>query len=163
MIKLVETALMGTFATFIMDYLTKFLVKSKIVRPTLEPQIPGRWILYMLKGRFAHEDIRQAPALRHEKPVTLISHYAIGIALAGGYLFLELILPIIRGQMWCPLVFGLATVALPWLWLYPSIGLGFLACKSPRQKDFIILSSINHLNFGIGMFIWIVFIRHFIN
>ncbi len=161
MVNLSEMILMGIFATFVMDILAKFLVKSKIVRVSIETYIPGRWILYMLKGKFIHEDINQTPALKNEKPAALISHYLIGIVLMGIYLLLELKIPAIRHQLWMPLAFGMATVLLPWLWLYPSIGIGFLASKTKKKSDYIIFSSINHLNFGIGMTIWIVVFRHF--
>ena len=161
MIDLLEMILMGIFATFFMDFVAAFLVKSKIVRPTMEPQIVGRWALYMLRGKFIHEDIRQTPALENEKLAALISHYLIGIVLMGIYLFLELKEPAIRDQLWVPLIFGVTTVLLPWLWLYPSVGIGFLASKSPKQSDYVIFSSINHINFGIGMTIWIVAFRRF--
>jgi len=163
MINLSEMILMGIFATFFMDLLAKFLVKSKIVRATIEPYIPGRWILYMIRGKFIHEDIHQTPALKNEKPAALISHYLIGIVLMGIYLFLELTEPAIRDQLWMPLIFGVATVLLPWLWLYPSIGIGIFARKTNKKSDYIILSSINHLNYGIGMAIWIVLFRQFFN
>ena len=161
MINPLELVLMGSLATFIMDLFAKFLVKSKIVRAPIEPHIPGRWVLYLLKGKFMHEDIRQTPAVKNEKPAALISHYLIGIVLVGIYLFLELKVPVIRNQLWAPLGFGVTTVFLPWLWLYPSIGIGFLASKAKKQSEYIIFSSINHLNFGIGMTLWIVVFRRF--
>jgi hypothetical protein len=161
MFDLSEMILMGIWATFFMDILAVIVVKSKIVRATIEPQIVGRWALSMLRGKFVHEDIYQTPALRNEKRAALISHYLIGIMLTGAYLFLELKVPAIRDQLWVPLMFGAATIVLPWLWLYPSIGIGFLASKSPNKSDYIIFSSINHTNFGIGMVIWIVAFRRF--
>ena len=161
MVNLWEMILMGIFATYFMDILAKYLVKIKFVRAAIEPHIPGRWVLYMLKGKFIHKDIRQKPALKNEKLTTIISHYLIGIALIGIYLFLELKIPAIRAQLWTALVFGITTVLLPWLWLYPSIGIGFLASKSKNKSDYIIFSIINHINFGIGMTIWIVIFRRF--
>ena len=112
MINIVEMILMGILATFFMDFLAAFLVKSRIVRAAMEPQIPGRWALYMLRGKLIHEDIRQTPALKNEKPAALTSHYLIGIVLMGIYLFLELKEPAIRDQLWMPLVFGVTTVLL---------------------------------------------------
>lgn len=161
MVNLWEMILMGIFATYFMDILAKYLVKLKIVRAAIEPHIPGRWVLYMLKGEFIHTDIRQVPALKNEKLTSLISHYLIGIVLIGIYLLLELKIPAIRAQLWIALVFGITTVLLPWLWLYPSIGIGFLASKSKNKSDYIIFSIINHINFGIGMTIWIVVFRRF--
>ena len=158
---LLEIFLMGIFATLFMDITAKILYKLKIVRPTIEANIPGRWVLYMLKGKFIHKDIRQTPALKNEKLAALISHYLIGIILIGIYIFLETKIPAIRTQIWMPIIFGVTTVLLPWLWLYPGIGDGFLASKSEKQTDQIIFSIINHLNFGIGMAIWIIVFRRF--
>jgi hypothetical protein len=161
MVHLSEMILMGIWATFFMDFMAGFVVKLKIVRATIEPQILGRWALYTLRGKFVHEDIYQTPALKNEKQASLIAHYLIGIVLTGAYLSLELIEPAIRDLLWAPLIFGVATILLPWLWLYPSIGIGFLASKSPHKSDYIIFSSINHTNFGIGMVIWVVAFRQF--
>jgi len=161
MINFVEMILMGVVATLFMDLLSILLGKSKIIHQLIEPQAVGRWTLYMFKGKFIHQDINKTPALNNEKSVALVSHYVIGIVLAGIYLLLELNEPAIRHQLWMPLVFGLATVLLPWLWLYPSIGLGFLASKTPRKSPYIVTSLVNHTNFGLGFLIWIVFFRRF--
>ncbi len=153
--------LMGIFATYFMDFLAGFLVKRKIIHSFIEPEAVGRWTLYMLRGKFIHKDIHQTPALKNEKLAALISHYLIGIVIAGIYLFLELKEPIIRNQIWVPLIFGITTVLLPWLWLFPSIGLGFLASKSPNKSSIIKTSLANHTNFGLGLFIWVIFFHRF--
>ncbi|UCE65832.1 MAG: DUF2938 family protein [Candidatus Zixiibacteriota bacterium] len=162
MINLVEMILMGVLATLFMDLLSVLLGKLKIIHQLIEPHVVGRWALYMFRGKFIHKDIRKTPALNNEKSATLLSHYLIGIVLAGIYLLLELKVPIIRHQLWMPLIFGLTTVLLPWLWLYPSIGLGFLASKSSRKSPYIVTSLVNHTNFGLGLIIWIVFFRRFL-
>ena len=161
MINFVEMILMGVLATLFMDLLSILLGKSKLIHQLIEPQVVGRWTLYMFKGKFIHKDIHKTPILNNEKSVALLSHYLIGIVLAGIYLLLELKEPTIRYQLWMPLVFGLTTVLLPWLWLYPSIGLGFLASKSPRRLSYIVTSLVNHTNFGLGLMIWVVFFRRF--
>lgn len=161
MISLFEILLMGIFATFFMNVTARLLIKSGIVKPTIEPQIVGRWALYMLKGKFVHKDIRLIPALKYEIPAAFLSHYLIGTVLAGIYICLELSVHTIRFNLWVPLIFGVTTSLLPWLWLYPAIGIGFFASKSKNQSDYIIVSIINHLNFGIGLTIWIVIFRRF--
>ena len=159
MISFLEMILMGAWATLFMDLLSVLLGKSNIIHQLIEPQVVGRWTLYMFRGKFIHKDIHKTPALNSEKLVALLSHYFIGIILAGIYLLLELKEPTIRHQLWMPLLFGLATVLLPWLWLYPSIGLGFLASKTPRRSPYIATSLVNHTSFGLGLTIWIVFLR----
>ncbi|MCP4373193.1 MAG: DUF2938 domain-containing protein [Deltaproteobacteria bacterium] len=152
----IEMFLTGIFATFFMDFLAGFLVKRKFIHPFVTPEAVGRWFLYMFKGKFIHQDIHKTPALKNEKLWCFISHYLIGIVLAGIYLFLELKEPAIRDQKWMALIFGITTVLLPWLWLLPSIGLGFIASKSSNRSLVIRTNLVNHTNFGLGLFIWIV-------
>jgi len=162
MINFVEMILMGILATLIMDIFAVILVESKVIHQLIKSEAVGRWTLYMFRGKFIHKDINKTPALNYEKSAALLSHYLIGIALAGIYLLLELIEPTIRHQLWMPLIFGLATVLLPWLWLYPTMGLGFLASKTPVKSPYIVTSLVNHTNFGLGFLIWIVFFRSFL-
>jgi hypothetical protein len=162
MINIAEMILMGIWATLVMDIMAIIFGKLRIIHALIKPQVVGRWALYMFRGKFIHENINNTPALGNEKLAALISHYLIGIALAGVYLFMELQEPIIRDQIWMALIFGLITVLLPWLWLYPSIGIGFLASKTPKKSPYIITSLINHTDFGLGMVIWIVVFRRFI-
>ena len=147
---------MGVFATLIMDFLASILAKRKIIHPFITPDAIGRWFLYMFKGKFIHNDINKTPPLKNEKLWCLISHYLIGIVLAGIYLFFESELPIIRDQTWLSILFGIVTVALPWFWLLPSTGFGFMASKSSIRSLIIRTNLINHTNFGLGLFIWII-------
>jgi hypothetical protein len=158
---LLEMFLLGIFATVFMDILAKVVVKKGFVSAVVESKYIGRWVLHMLKGKFTHGDISLAPAWKNEERVSLITHFLIGIGLAGVYLLLEMNFPVMREQFWMPFAFGVATILLPWFWLFPSIGIGYVASKSPRRKDCIILSIINHANFGIGMTIWVVVFRPF--
>ena len=157
----IEMILMGIFATYFMDLIGGFLVKRKFIHSFIEPEAVGRWFLYMFKGKFTHKDINKTPPLNNEKLWSVVSHYLIGIVLAGIYLFLELKEPIIRDQLWIPLVFGIATVILPWFWLLPSIGFGFLASKSPDKLSIIKTNLVNHTNFGLGLLIWIISFHRF--
>lgn len=162
MVDIVEMILMGTLATLFMDLSAIFLAKLKVIRPQIGPEVVGRWFLHMFRGKFVHDDISKTPALNNEKLWALIAHYLIGIALAGIYLFVELIVPAIRDQLWMPLAFGLATTVLPWFWLYPSIGIGFLASKASKRSPYIIASLVNHTNFGLGFLVWIAVFRRFL-
>ena len=158
---IIEIILMGVLATYFMDLLAGFLVKRKLIHSFIDPEIIGRWFLFMFRGKFIHKDIHKTPALNNEKLWCFLSHYLIGIVLAGIYLFLELKVPIIRDNIWVPLIFGITTVLFPWLWLFPSIGLGFFASKSPKKSHIIITNLINHTNFGLGLFIWVVSFHRF--
>ena len=153
---------MGICATYFMDFLARILVKRRIIHSLVEPEVIGRWFLSMFRGKFVHHDIHKTPSFHNEKLWCLFSHYLIGIALAGIYLLLDSRVTMIQGQIWVPLVFGIATVLLPWLWLYPSMGLGFLASKTPRKSPYIVTSLVNHTNFGLGLTIWVGLFRRFL-
>ena len=157
----IEMILMGIFATYFMDFVAGFLVKMKLIHPFIETEAVGRWFLSMFKGKFIHKDIHKTPAINNEKLWCFLSHYLIGIVLAGIYLFLELKVQAIRDQMWMSLIFGITTVLLPWVWMLPSMGLGFLASKSPNKSRIIRTNLVNHTNFGLGLFIWVVTVHRF--
>jgi hypothetical protein len=159
---LVEMVLMGVVATIVMDLVAPQLAKVKIIHPLIGPEAVGRWILYMFRGKFIHTDINKTPPLNNERMVSLLFHYLIGIGLAGVYLLLEARAPAIRHQLWMPLIFGIATVLLPWFWLYPSIGIGVLASKAEKKSRYIINSLVNHTNFGLGLLIWVAIFRRFL-
>ena len=158
---IIEAVLMGIFATFFMDFPAGILTKRKLIYPFISPEAIGRWFLYIFKGKLIHKDINQTPVLRNEKRWCLISHYLIGVTLAGGYLILESNLTLIREHIWMPLLFGIATVIFPWYWLLPSIGIGFMASKSPKRSQIIRTNIINHTNFGFGLLLWIVLLHRF--
>ena len=50
------------------------------------PDLIGRWVGYLLRGKFRHMDILQTPPLRGELALGLVAHYLIGIALTLVYL-----------------------------------------------------------------------------
>jgi hypothetical protein len=158
---IVEMILMGLFATIIMDSLAKFLARKKIIYPFITPEALGRWFFYIFRGKFSHQDINKTPALQNEKAGYFISHYLIGVALAGFYLLLELKVPLIRGQILMPVIFGIVTVLLPWFWLLPGTGLGIMASKSSNRSLILRTNLINHTNFGVGLLLWIIFLHRF--
>ncbi|MBT4087162.1 MAG: DUF2938 family protein [Deltaproteobacteria bacterium] len=158
---ILEAILMGIFATFLMDVLAGFLAKKKLMFAFITPEEVGRWFLYIFRGKLVHEDIRKTPELKNEKLWCLGSHYLIGIALAGIYLFLDLNVSAIREQVWISLAFGIATVIFPWFWLLPSTGFGIMASKSNNRSLILRTNLINHTNFGLGLLIWVLFIHGF--
>jgi DUF2938 family protein len=123
------------------------------IHPFIKPEVIGRWFPYMFKGKFVHKDIQETPALRNEKLWCLISHYLIGVALAGIYLLLEFKLQIIQDQNWLTIFFGIVTVVLPWFWLLQSTGFGIMALKTLIRSQIIRTNLINHTDFGLGLFI----------
>lgn len=153
----IEAILSGIWATFFMDSLAKILSRRCVIYPFVIPEAMGRWFLYMCKGKFTHGDINRTRALPNEYAWYYLSHYLIGIVLAGIYLFLASNFRALRENVWTTLLFGLITVTFSWCWLLPSIGFGFMAKRSARRSQILRTNLINHLDFGVGLCLWIIF------
>lgn len=159
----IEAILSGIWATYFMDSLAKSLSRRCVICPFVTPEAMGRWFLYMCKGKFTHADINRTRALPNEYAWYYLSHYLIGVVLAGIYLFLASHFQVLRENIWTTLIYGLITVAFSWCWLLPSIGLGLLANRSSKRSQILRTNLINHVNFGFGLCLWfIIFHRLFI-
>ena len=153
---IIESILSGVFATIIMDVFAIFLAKRKIIHPFITSNELGRWFLYMFRGKFIHVDISKTPPLKNEKLWCHLLHYVIGVILAGFYLYLVYSFPVFSKQIWLAIIFGIATIVFPWFWLLPSINLGFIATNSEKRLQIIKTNIINHTNFGLGIFLWML-------
>jgi hypothetical protein len=161
-IKTKEVILMGIFSTIIMDIGFVFLKITKIVKGSMEPQFLGRWILNMFNGEFIQENIRIATQMKLEKPVSIIIHYLTGIFLVGIFLLLRKKIKIFPGSIYMGLVFGWITLLIPWLFFYPCIGFGFFGLDTPEGSNNIVYSIIYHSFFGLGITLWLGFVRKFV-
>jgi hypothetical protein len=112
----------------------------------------GRWIAWMPRGRFRHERIAAAPAVRGERAVGWIAHYLIGVSFAA--LLLALCGPawMRHPTMGPALAFGIATVAAPFLVMQPGMGLGIAASRAPRPAAARLQSLLTHAIFGAGLY-----------
>jgi hypothetical protein len=51
------------------------------------------------------------------------------------------------------LIFGIATVAVPFLVMHPAFGLGIAASKAPNPRQARIRSVMAHAVFGVGLYV----------
>ncbi|MFV3307868.1 DUF2938 domain-containing protein [Pseudomonas sp. NY15181] len=149
---LLHSLLIGILATLLMDGWT-LLLKRVFGVPSLDYAMVGRWIGHMRHGRFRHTAIGKAPAIAGERALGWIAHYLIGIGFAGALLMLS-------GPDWLSrpgplpaLLFGLVTVALPYLVMQPALGLGIAASRTPAPGKARIKSLGTHLVFGVGLYL----------
>mgnify|MGYP001071423507 CR=1 FL=1 len=112
----------------------------------------GRWLAHMPRGRFCHDAIAAAPAVRGERVVGWTAHYLIGVAFAA-------ILPAIWGPAWIlnptigpALAVGIGTVAAPFLVMQPGMGAGIAASRTPRPASARLQSLLMHAIFGLGLY-----------
>jgi len=157
-----EIVFMGIFSTIIMDIGYVFLKVTKIAKGSMEPQFLGRWILNMFNGEFLQENIQMATQMNLEKPVSIIIHYLTGIFLVGIFLLLRNKIKIFPGSIHMGLVFGWITILLPWFFFYPCIGFGFMGLDTLEGSNNIVYSIIYHSFFGLGITLWLGFVRTFV-
>jgi hypothetical protein len=99
--------IVGILATVTMDIVAAIALRLGIAgrgpRRT-GPDLIGRWIGYLLRGKFRHTDILQTPPLRGELLLGFVAH-ATPTALSA-------------------ILYGTATTVFPWFLMFPSQGMG---------------------------------------
>ncbi|MGA8613308.1 MAG: DUF2938 domain-containing protein [Xanthobacteraceae bacterium] len=142
----------GLGATLLMDLWSIFLKRAFNI-PFPNYCFVGRWLRYMPEGIFRHSSIASAPQKPAECSVGWIGHYVIGVVFA-------LALVLLASPQWLreptllpAMILGLATVAIPFLVMQPSFGLGIASSKTPDPTQSRIRSLMNHAAFGLGLYI----------
>ena len=147
----IRAVLIGVGATALMDLWAVFLKRAFVI-PSLDYAMVGRWLGHIPTGRFIHASIAASPAIRGERAIGWVAHYAIGIVFAA-------LLLTVCGLGWAraptlgpALAVGIATVAAPFLILQPGMGLGIAASRTPKPNLARIRSLITHAIFGLGLY-----------
>ena len=146
----VRWLLSGVVATVAMD-VGASLAKRVGLTAGLPPPLLGRWIAGLARGRFAHDAIMDTPASRGELPLAFASHYLIGITLTCAFLGTLAMRGGAPKAFWPALAFGLVTNLLPWLVMFPSMGLGLFGLRAPSELLLLRSSFVNHVFFGLGL------------
>jgi len=140
----------GLVGTLVMDVCNLFGSRTQLIS-RIDVAMIGRMAAGWARGRFCYPNPREMQPVRNEIAIGLASHYTIGVALAVpfvcGWFFL------IGGSpspSWT-LVYGLATTAASWFFVYPSMGLGVLGLRSPEGMKATLSSLANHLFYGLGL------------
>ncbi len=144
---LLHVVLVGVVATVAMDVTAAAGVGLRVFR------IPryGRWFLYGLKGTFRHADIEQAPPVRGENALMLPLHYLAGCVLAAAYLVLLDVLSLGVGSVLLAAVFGVASSAIPFFLMLPSMGYGLFGLCRRNDTFWLRQILVMHLAYGVGI------------
>ena len=107
----------------------------------------------MPEGIFSHSNIGSTPRKSGECTMGWITHYLIGIIFAITFVA-------IVGSNWLQhpmlmhaIAFGIVTVLAPFFIMQPSLGLGFAAAKASNPTQVRLRSLMNHLMFGVCLYI----------
>ena len=149
---LMYTLVTGLIATLVMD-LWGILRKPLLGLPAADYRLVGRWVSYLARGQFQHENIAASPAVAGEQAMGWIAHYLLGLVFAG-----VMLAP--GGAAWMrhptpalPLLFGLVTVLVPFLVMQPAMGLGVAASRTARARAARVQSLLTHAIFGAGLYL----------
>lgn len=149
---LLAATLIGLGATSVMD-LWALLLKRAFGIPSLSYCLVGRWLRHMPAGTFRHASIAAAAPKPRECAVGWIAHYLIGAIFAVALVALAPAEWLRQPTLWPALLFGLATVAVPFLVMRPSFGFGIAASKTPKPRQARLKSLATHAVFGFGLFL----------
>src|SRR6516225_1219476 len=158
---LVLGVIVGILATVTMDAVAVITLRLGIAgrgQRRTGPDLIGRWIGYLLRGKFRHTDILETPPLRGELVLGLAAHYSIGIVLTLIYLGL-LVVTHATPTALSAILYGTATTALPWFLMFPSQGMGWLGRDAPGDGHLARVSLFNHIIFGLGIALWMAVMR----
>jgi hypothetical protein len=153
--------IVGILATVTMDVVAMIALRLGIAgrgpRRT-GPDLIGRWIGYLLRGKFRHTDILHTPPLRGELVLGFAAHYLIGIALTLVYLGL-LVVAHATPTAFNAILYGTATTVLPWFLMFPLQGMGWLGWDAPGDTHLARASLFNHIIFGLGIALWVAVMK----
>jgi len=147
--------LIGIIATVVMD-IWAAVAKNFLGLPTASWALVGRWFGHMFKGRFMHKPIANSVEVTNELAIGWIAHYVIGALYGLMYLASVGILKI-TPSIGSALVFGIVTLAAPWLIMQPCMGAGFFASSAPNRNVVRLVNLSMHTVFGASLYLaWIL-------
>ena len=158
---LVETVLIGLGATFVMDLWAVFLNRAFAI-PLPNYCFIGRWLRHMANGTFIHPRIAAATQQPAECPIGWIAHYTIGALFALALVALTTAQWLRAPTLTPALIFGIVTVGFPFFIMHPAFGLGLAASKAPNPMQARLRSLMNHVVFGVGLYLSALVLSFFI-
>jgi hypothetical protein len=106
-----------------------------------------------LGGHLVHKNIAESSSIENEVSVGWAFHYFTGGTLALTYplFYLTFKVPMPESHLIPGLIWGLATVLLPWFILFPGFGWGFFGARAPSNVRSFISPLVEHLFYGLGL------------
>lgn len=149
---LISAIAIGIGATLLMDGWT-VLRRHLLGVPSLDYALVGRWVGHMPRGRFRHTAIGKAAPVAGERPLGWAIHYLTGIVFALALVALAGSDWLCRPSLLPALLFGVVTVAMPFLLMQPALGLGIAASRTASPARARLHSLITHAVFGLGLYL----------
>jgi len=120
--------------------------------PVADWAMVGRWAAHIPGGRYFHNPISASDPVAHELAIGWCVHYVTGIAYGVAYLVILQWTASGTPTLLSALIFGLATLAAPWIIMQPAFGLGFFASRTPKPWRTRLVNLSMHLVFALAMY-----------
>jgi hypothetical protein len=144
--------IIGIGATAVMD-VWGVARKPLLGVPAPNYGLVGRWIAWMARGRFRHDSIAKAPAVRGERLIGWSVHYGVGIAFAAVLLGITGLSWVRQPTLVPALLVGIGSVAAPFLLMQPGMGAGVAASRTANPAAARWQSLATHTIFGLGLYL----------
>ena len=140
----------GVLGTLVMDSLNYLFARTRMIS-RIEVAMIGRMSAGWARGRFRYANPTDMEQVHNEVVIGLVTHYAIGVALAVPYVLgWSFFVGESPSPVWA-LVYGIATTVASWFFVFPSMGLGVFGRLSSDGMKAPLSSLSNHLFYGLGL------------
>jgi len=142
--------IIGIFACAIFDLWQRLLQKLTGLPPS-NWALAGRWLINLWTNRqlIAH-GLSSMPAAPRERAIGWLLHYSVAVgyaAIFAGLIALGWVQPGVTDG----LIFGIASVAVPWLFFMPALGNGLFARRTPNPPLACGMALMMHSLFGAAL------------
>jgi len=147
----------GLIGTLTMDLLNNLAARTGVFLK-IDVAMIGRMAAGWTRGRFRYGHPDEMEQISNEMIYGYLAHFAIGVSLA---------VPFILGwNLWVgrpvspawAVLYGVATTAASFFFVYPSMGLGVFGLRSPDRIRAFITPLANHLFYGVGLAIGVILV-----
>lgn len=146
----------GVVGTLFMDFVNFILARTGLLSK-IDIAMIGRMSAGWMNGRFLYRHPDEMQTVSYERTVGWFTHYVISIVFALIYVFgWHFLIEDPVSPTWA-IVYGFSTTAASQFLVFPSVGFGVFGHRSPEGIKAPLSSLVNHLFFGVGMAIVIVF------
>lgn len=148
---LVLTAVVaGVLGTLAMDVLNLIFSRAGVISK-IDARLIGRMAVGWMQGRLRYGHPSEMQEVANELLCGYVTHYLIGIGFAVPFVFGWNFLIGGNESPTVGLVYGVATTAASWFFVYPCMGFGVFGLWSPEGVRATLSSLANHLFYGIGL------------
>jgi uncharacterized membrane protein YeaQ/YmgE (transglycosylase-associated protein family) len=140
----------GVLGTLAMDSLNLLFARTGMLSK-IDVGMIGRMVVGWAHGRFRYGHPGEMQQVANETLYGYIAHYMIGVGLAVPYVLgWDLVVGGPASPAWS-VVYGVATTAASYFFVYPSMGLGLFGRRSPEGVRAVCSPLANHLFYGVGL------------